>query len=52
MRFLHEKKVLVIPGQGFDWHEDLRFRVVMLPETPVLKKAMEDLGEFLAEHTR
>lgn len=52
MQFLHEKKVLVIPGQGFDWHEDLRFRVVMLPEPMVLKRAMEDLGEFLKEHTR
>ena len=50
MQFLHEKKVLVIPGQGFDWHEDLRFRVVMLPEPQILKHAMEELGDFLEQH--
>ena len=50
MQFLHEKKVLVIPGRGFDWHEDLRFRIVMLPEPERLSKAMEDLGDFLQNH--
>ena len=52
MKFLHEKQVLVIPGHGFDWFEDLRFRIVMLPEPKVITKAMEDLGEFLEEHRR
>ena len=52
MRFLHEYHVLVIPGNGFDWHEDLRFRVVMLPEPDVLAKAMSDLGWFLDRHRR
>ena len=52
MKFLHEKRVLVIPGHGFDWFEDLRFRIVMLPEPKVITKAMEDLGEFLEEHRR
>ena len=52
LRFLHEKKILVIPGRGFDWHEDLRFRIVMLPEPEVLAKAMADLGEFLDGHRR
>ena len=52
MKFLHEKQVLVIPGHGFDWFEDLRFRIVMLPEPKVITKAMEDLGDFLEEHRR
>ncbi|MCQ2770473.1 MAG: aminotransferase class I/II-fold pyridoxal phosphate-dependent enzyme [Clostridia bacterium] len=52
MKFLHEKRVLVIPGRGFDWHEDLRFRIVMLPDTDTLRKAMQDLKHFLKEHRK
>ena len=52
MKFLHESHVLVIPGNGFDWHEDLRFRIVMLPEPDVLSKAMHDLKYFLRDHRR
>ena len=52
LRFLHEKKILVIPWRGFDWHEDLRFRIVMLPEPEVLSRAMADLGDFLDGHRR
>lgn len=52
MQFLHEKHVLVIPGRGFDWHEDLRFRIVMLPQPERLTQAMQDLGEFLQKHRR
>ena len=52
MRFLHEKHVLVIPGHGFDWFEDLRFRIVMLPEPQVITRAMEQLGDFLERHRR
>ena len=52
MKFLHEKHILVIPGRGFDWHEDLRFRIVMLPEPERITKAMEALGSFLDSHRR
>lgn len=52
MQFLHEKKVLVIPGHGFDWTEDLRFRIVMLPEPDKLSAAMGELGDFLQHHRR
>ena len=52
LRFLHEKKILIIPGRGFDWHEDLRFRIVMLPEPEVLAGAMAELGDFLAGHRK
>ena len=50
MKFLHEQHVLVIPGGGFDWHEDLRFRIVMLPEPETLTKAMSDMAYFLKQH--
>jgi len=52
MRFLHEKHILVIPGSGFDWTEDLRFRIVMLPEPEVLADAMEKFGDFLSHHRK
>ena len=52
MRFLHEKHILVIPGHGFDWFEDLRFRIVMLPEPERITKAMEELCDFLDHHRR
>ncbi len=52
MQFLHEKKVLVIPGRGFDWTEDLRFRIVMLPQPDKLSAAMAELGDFLSHHRR
>ena len=41
------KHILVVPGSGFDYPEPDHFRLVLLPEASVLKKAMEDLGDFL-----
>lgn len=52
MQFLHEKHVLVIPGSGFDWNEDIRVRIVMLPEPKQLRIAMEAMGDFLKKHKR
>ena len=52
MKFLHDCQVLVIPGPGFDWHEDLRFRIVMLPQPAELEDAMGKLGGFLQRHRR
>ncbi len=52
IKFLHEKHILVIPGDGFDWHEDMRFRIVMLPEPAQLAEAMEELSDFLNHHRR
>lgn len=50
MKFLHEEHVLVIPGSGFDWDEDMRFRIVMLPEPDTLTRAIDDLAYFLKRH--
>ncbi len=52
MKFLHEQHVLVIPGNGFDWEEDIRFRIVMLPDPDTLSKAMGDLHYFLKQHRK
>ncbi len=52
LQFLHEEQVLVIPGRGFDWHEDLRFRIVMLPQPERLQEAMEKLRRFLDRHRK
>ena len=52
MKFLYEKHILVIPGRGFDWFEDLRFRIVMLPQPEIITHAMEELGDFLDSHRR
>jgi alanine-synthesizing transaminase len=44
---LREKKILIVHGGGFNWHEPDHFRVVYLPRIEVLKDAMQKLGEFL-----
>ena len=45
---LHETNILVVPGSGFDWAEPDHFRLVMLPEAPVLHDAMTRMGNFLS----
>jgi alanine-synthesizing transaminase len=47
---LHAKKILLVPGSGFDWQEPDHFRVVMLPEAAEMEKAMLDIGDFLADY--
>ena len=49
--FLREKRVLLIPGSGFNWKQPDHFRVVYLPRNEVLADAMHKLGDFL-EHYR
>lgn len=47
MDLLHATNILLVPGSGFDWPQPDHFRVVMLPDAPILAKAMTDLGQFL-----
>ena len=35
-----------------DWNEDIRVRIVMLPNADRLARAMEDMGDFLRHHKR
>ncbi len=45
--FLREKRVLIVPGSGFNWKQPDHFRVVYLPRPETLTDAANKLGEFL-----
>ena len=45
--FLREKKVLIVHGGGFNWHQPDHFRIVYLPRIEVLEESLTKLGEFL-----
>ena len=45
--FLREKRILVVPGSGFNWKEPDHFRVVYLPRVEDLENAIHSLGDFL-----
>ena len=45
--FLREKRVLIVPGSGFNWKQPDHFRIVYLPRTEVLSEAMDKLTDFL-----
>jgi len=48
--FLREKRVLIVPGSGFNWKQPDHFRVVYLPRIEVLEDAIEKLGDFLSTY--
>ncbi len=45
--FLREKRVLFVPGSGFNWKQPDHFRLVYLPRIEVLSEAMEKMEDFL-----
>lgn len=45
--FLREKRVLLVPGSGFNWAQPDHFRVVYLPRIEVLSEATEKMRSFL-----
>lgn len=45
---LREKRILIVPGSGFNWQEPDHFRIVYLPRVADLEKATRKLGDFLA----
>ena len=47
---LRAANLLIVPGSGFDWAEPDHFRIVMLPEAPELRAAMERMGTFLKDY--
>ena len=49
---LKEKKILIINGRGFNWHEPDHFRVVYLPRIEVLEDAMDKLADFLSYYNQ
>ncbi len=48
--FLREKRVLVVPGSGFNWKQPDHFRMVYLPRMEDLEQATQKLAEFLATY--
>ena len=47
---LHEKKILLVPGKGFNWNKPDHFRVVYLPRIEVLTECMTNLDDFLQHY--
>ena len=45
--FLRSKRVLVVPGTGFNWKQPDHFRIVYLPRVAELDEATEKLADFL-----
>ena len=45
--FLREKRVLLVPGSGFNWKQPDHFRLVYLPRIEVLSEATAKLADFL-----
>ena len=48
--FLRQKRVLIVPGRGFDWERPDHFRIVFLPRPAVLTEAMNKLSDFLSTY--
>ena len=48
--FLREKKVLIVPGSGFNWISPDHFRIVYLPQLSDLEKSMDGLKDFLTHY--
>ena len=45
---LKKKRVLIVPGRGFNWPRPDHFRIVYLPRAEVLREAAGKLKDFLA----
>ena len=45
--FLREKRVLIVPGSGFNWKQPDHFRLVYLPRIEDLEQATQKLADFL-----
>jgi alanine-synthesizing transaminase len=48
--FLHEEKVLLVAGKGFNWPHPDHFRIVFLPSVEDLKESLGRLGSFLKHY--
>ena len=48
--FLHQHKILLVHGRGFNWHTPDHFRIVYLPRLDDLKLTADGLTSFLASY--
>ena len=47
---LHEKRILITRGGGFNWAKPDHFRIVFLPGMRQLHEAMDELADFFAHY--
>jgi alanine-synthesizing transaminase len=48
--FLIQKKILLVQGTAFNWHNPDHFRIVFLPNAADIKYALNAFGEFLQQY--
>jgi len=49
---LKKKKVLMVQGSGFNWHDNNHIRMVFLPNEDELKIAIERFSEYLIDYRK
>jgi len=49
---LKKKKVLMVQGTGFNWHDQNHFRMVFLPNEDDLKIAISRFADYLMEYKK
>ena len=47
---LRKKKILLVHGGGFHWEQPDHFRIVYLPEVGMLRKAADEMSDFLRDY--
>jgi alanine-synthesizing transaminase len=50
--FLKKKKVLMVQGSGFNWHDHNHIRMVFLPNEDELKIAIDRFSEYLTDYRK
>ncbi|MGZ9898390.1 pyridoxal phosphate-dependent aminotransferase [Shewanella gaetbuli] len=50
LELLRMKKILLVQGTAFNWHEPNHLRVVFLPHKDELTKALTEFGNFLEDY--
>jgi len=52
LEFLKRKKVLMVQGSGFNWHDHNHIRMVFLPNEDELKIAIDRFSEYLTDYRK
>ena len=52
LELLKQKKVMLVPGKGFNWNEPDHFRIVYLPRVEELAEVQEKLTRVLNQYRR
>ncbi len=47
---LRQRKIMLVHGGGFHWEKPDHFRIVYLPEISTLKKATDEMADFLKDY--